>query len=362
MSNSQHLPVGKSGSKIEGLFILARQKKASDIYLSAGEHPVLKVHGKLERLTEYGVIKETRIEDLVYAVLTPKQQQDFESRMELELTYTTEATGNIQIILFATQDGIGVACRLIPTTIPSFKKIGPVDSLKKITSFHRGLILITGKSNSGKSTTMASIIDYINTHSKKSIVTIEDPIHFTHKSKSSLVFQREIGLQARDYADSIRTAMRSDMDVILLSEIEGPETLAMAMNAAESHLVLCASTSFGGAAWAIRKLFSYFPDDRQDLVQVHLSRVLRALIWQHMIPLKGHKGRKTAMEIMFNNEKIAALIRNNELYKVNDEIQKGSEEGMQTMEKSVSEMGEITGVMGTVLNVAEIGVELLAFI
>jgi len=362
MSESQDLATDKTGSKIRDLFVLARQKKASDIYLSDGEHPVLKVHGKLERLTEYGVIKETRIEDLVYSILTSKQQQEFESRMELELTYMTETTGNIQIILFSTQDGIGAACRLIPTTIPSFKKIGPVDSLRKIASFHRGLVLITGKSNSGKSTTMASIIDYINTHSKKSIVTIEDPIHFTHKSKSSLVFQREIGLQARDYADSIRTAMRSDMDVILLSEIDGPETLAMAINAAESHLVLGASTSFGGAAWAIRKLFSYFPDDRQDFVQIQLSRVLRALIWQHIIPLKGHKGLKTAMEIMFNNEKIAALIRNNELHKVNDEIQKGSESGMQTMGKSISEMGEVAEITGTVFNVAEIGMSLLALI
>ena len=337
MSNSQHLPVGKSGTKIEALFILARQKKASDIYLTAGEHPVLKVHGKLERLTKYPVIKSGYIEDQFNSILTTGQQQAFENRMELELTYITEAAGNIQIILYATEDGIGAACRLIPAKIPSFKAIGSVDSLKTIASFDRGLVLITGKSNSAKVTTIASIIDYINTHSKKSIVTIEDPIRFDHKSRSSLIFQREVGLHARDYASGIRTAMRSDMDVIFFTEIDGPESLTMAMNAAESHLVLTTSISFGGAGWAIRKLFDFFPDDRQEYVQTHLSRVLRALIWQHLVPMEGHKGTKTAMEIMFNNEKIAAFIQNNELHKVHGEIQKGSE-GMQTIHSSVGKM------------------------
>ena len=337
MSNSQHLPVGKSGTKIEALFVLARQKKASDIYLTAGEHPVLRVHGRLERLAKYPVIKRGHLEDLFYSVLTDKQQQDFESRMELELTYMTEAAGNIQVILYATEDGIGAACRLIPTKIPSFRQIGSVDSLKRIASFDRGLVLITGKSNSAKVTTIASIIHYINTHLKKSIVTIEDPIRFAHKSKSSLIFQREIGLHAKDYASGIRTAMRSDMDVIFFTEIDGPESLTMAMNAAESHLVLTTSISFGGTGWAIRKLFDFFPDDRQEYVQAHLSRVLRALIWQHLIPLEGHTGTKIAMEIMFNNEKIAAFIQKNELHKVHGEIQKGSE-GMQTIHSSVSKM------------------------
>ena len=337
MSNSQHLPVGKSGTKIEALFVLARKMKASDIYLTAGEHPVLRVHGKLERLAKYPVIKSSYLENLFNSVLTDKQQQDFESRMELELTYITEAAGNIQIILYATEDGIGAACRLIPAKIPSFKQIGSPDSLKRISSFDRGLVLITGKSNSSKVTTIASIIDYINTHSKKSIVTIEDPIRFAHKSRSSLIFQREIGLHSEDYARGIHTAMRSDMDVIFFTEIDGPETLTMAMNAAESHLVLTTSISFGGTGWAIRKLFDFFPDDRQEYVQTHLSRVLRALIWQHMIPMEGHTGTKIAMEIMFNNEKIAAFIQKNELHKVHGEIQKGSE-GMQTIHSSVGKM------------------------
>ncbi|MBL7177566.1 MAG: Flp pilus assembly complex ATPase component TadA [Desulfobacteraceae bacterium] len=348
MSRSQHQPLGKSGSKIEEIFVLARQKKASDLYLAAGDHPVLKIHGKLERMTEYPLLEESNLEDLFYSVLTDRQKQDFESRMALELTYITEAAGTIQIIVYATEGGIGVACRLIPAKIPSFREIGPVDSLKKIPSFDRGLVLITGKTNCGKAATIASIIEYMNTHLKKSIVTIEDPIRFAHKSKSSLIFQREVGLHVQDYAGSIRTAMRSDMDVIFFAEIDGPETLSMAMNAAESHLVLTTSISFGGTAWAIRKLFDFFPDDRQDYVRTHLSRVLRALIWQDLVPLEGHKGTKIAMEIMFNNLKIAELIQNNALHKVHGEIQKGNE-GMQTMHKSLSTIGDIALHIGKML-------------
>lgn len=340
MQTSEHSPRGKSGSKIEALFVLARKKEASDLYLAAGDHPVLKIHGKLERLKEYPILAGSRIEELFYATLSPAQQQDFENRLELELTYKTKAAGTIQIILYATEDGIGAACRLVPFEIPSLGDMGPIESLEKIPSFDRGLILITGKANCAKAITIASIIDHINIHSNKSIATIEDPIRFAHESKSSLIFQREVGLHVKNYADGLQTAMRSDMDVIYFTEIDGPESLIMAMTAAESHLVLTTSISFGSVAWAIRKLFDFFPADRQEYVRTHLSRVLRALIWQHIIPVEGHTDTKIAMEIMFNNEKIAALIQNGKLHKVHGEIQKGSE-GMQTMHSSLSKMGEI---------------------
>jgi len=340
MGQSKHSPRGKPGSKIEALFVQARQNAASDLYLAAGEHPVVKIHGKLERLTEYPVLSAGMIEDLVYTGLSPDQKQDFENRSETELTYETGAAGTIQIIIYDAEDGVGAACRLIPVAIPSLGEIGPIASLEKIPAFDRGLILITGKANSAKAVTMASIIDHINTNSNRSIVTLENPIRFAHKSKSSLIFQREVGLHVKNYADGLHTAMRSDMDVIYFTEIDGPETLAMAMTAAESHLVLTTSISFGSVAWAIRKMFDCFPADRQEYVRMHLSRVLRALIWQHLIPVEGHTDTKIAMEIMFNNEKVAALIQSGKLHKIHGEIQKGSE-GMQTMRSSVSKMGDI---------------------
>ena len=188
MSNSQHMPLGKSGSKIDALFVLARQEKASDLYLAANNHPVLKVHGKLKKLTEYPIIKAKRIEDLFYSVLTPKQQQDFENRMEIELTYETKGAGNIQIIMYLTDEGIGAACRLIPTRIPSFKDIGPVDPLEKIAALDRGLVLITGKANSAKDITIASILDNINTHLQKGTDPLEAAITGTKEVSIPVTF------------------------------------------------------------------------------------------------------------------------------------------------------------------------------
>ena len=357
MEKTKHSPFGKSGSKIESVFVLARQKKASDLYLVAGDHPVLKIHGKLERIKDFPVVSGSRIDELFYSELSPAQKQEFENRMEIELTYATEAAGTVQIILYATEDGIGAACRLIPLKIPALGDIGPIESLKKIPSFERGLILITGKANCAKATTIASIIDHINMNSNKSIVTIEDPIRFAHKSKSSLIFQREMGLHVKNYVEGVQTAMRSDMDVIYLTEINSPETLTAALTAAESHLVLSTSISFGSVAWAIRKLFGFFPPDRREYVRTHLSRVLRALIWQHVIPVEGHADTKIAMEILFNTDKIAALIQKDQLHKVHGEVQKGSE-GMQTMHSSLSQMESIAMDIWKLM-VADIGTSLL---
>ncbi len=357
MKKSKHSPLGKRGSKLEALFIQARKKQASDVYLAPGELPVLKIHGKLARMNEHPVLTANKIEAFLYDGLPPEKQKEFEARQELELTFETDAVGTIQILVYDTEEGIGAACRLIPFDIPLLGDIGPIESLKKIPALDRGLVLITGKANCAKSVTIASIVDHINSNSNKSIITIENPIRFSHKSKSSLVFQREVGLHLEDYANGIQSAMRSDMDVIYFTEIDGPETLTMAMTAAESHLVLTTTVSFGSVAWAIRKLFEFFPTDRHEYVRMHLSRVLKALIWQHIIPLEGHTGTKIAMEIMFNNEKIATLIQKNQLHKVHGEIQKGSE-GMQTMHSSLSSMGEVAIDIWKMM-AAEIGTSLL---
>lgn len=357
MKKSKHSPLGKRGSKIEALFIQARKKQASDIYLAPGVHPVMKIHGKLARMKEHPVLTAKRIEELFYDALSLDKQEKFEARQELELTFETDAAGTIQILVFDTEEGIGAACRLVPFEIPPLGEIGPMESLEKIPALERGLVLISGKANCAKAVTIASIIDHINNNANKSIITIEDPIRFSHKSKSSLIFQREVGLHLDNYAGGIQSAMRSDMDVIYFTEIDSPETLTVAMTAAESHLVLTTTVSFGSVAWAIRKLFEFFPTDRHEYVRMHLSRVLKALIWQHLIPVDGHTDTKIAMEIMFNNEKIAALIQKNQLHKVHGEIQKGSE-GMQTMHSSMSSMGEIAVDIWKMM-AAEIGTSLL---
>ena len=364
MSNPDHRQTVQTAFKLDDLCALARKKKASDLYLSAGDHPVVKGHGRVDRLSEYPVLKQKNVDDLVYPILTPQQQQDVEGKLDLELMHRTKAAGNTRIVLYATQDGIAAACHLLPSKPPSFKRMGPEDSLKKIASFDRGLILITGESNSGKTTTMAAIIDYMNTHFQKSIVTIENPIQFNHKSKSSLIVQREIGVSAHNYAGSIRTAMRSNMDVMCLGGEFGfePEAADLALDAAESHLVLATHSSFGGAGWLIRRIFNIFPADRQDFVRTQLARVLRATIWQHLLPFKDGRDSKIAMEIMLSTEKIAALIRRNELHKIHAEIEKGGKSGMQTIGESVEKVSEGVEFVTEAIDLAKLAAPLLVLI
>jgi len=338
-------PIHRPGTEIDGLFALARQKEASDVYLADGDYPVLKIHDKMVRGTEFRKVHEKDLETLFHNCLTETEQQQFADRLEVEFTYATETAGTLQVMLYETEKGIGAACRLVPSRLPALEEIGPPEALKKIPAFDRGLVLITGKANCQKSTTIASIIDHINTHQNKSIVTIEDPIRFAHESKSSMVFQREIGLQALNYPGAIRTAMRTDMDVIYFTEIDGPETLSSAMNAAESRLVISTSVSFGGVGWAIRKLFENYPEQRQEYIRTHLSRVLKCLIWQHPVPVKGHTNTKIAMEILFNNQKISDMIRKNALHKVHGEIQKGHG-GMQTMHQAIHSIGDVVMEIG----------------
>lgn len=327
---------GKAVPGLKALVTRARSQNASDLYLSVFDPPSVKVAGKLEPLPGSPALEARDLEKIVQGALSRDQRSRFESRMDLEFSLHTPDHGTTRVNLFKTQDGIGVACRLLPAASPSFEALGPVQALKRIASFPKGLVLVTGESGSGKTTTLASIVAHINAAFSKYIVTIEDPIEFVHPSRSSIVEQREVGVHTPRYAAGIRSAMRSDADVIVLGDMGDPETIAFALDAAESHLVLASCNVFGGAAWTIRNLLSYFAEEQQDFVRHQLSRTVRAAVWQHLLPRKDGQGMHPVMEIMLNNQKIAQLIRNDDIHKVGGEIEKGASEGMQSMKQSVS--------------------------
>jgi twitching motility protein PilT len=359
MDSSNQSKTNKARIRSKELFALVRKKKASVLHLSAGEHPMFKAHGKLHKLSEYPVWTVKDIEDLFFPMLTTEQRQDFETKKEVEVALRAADGKYIRINLYTKHNGIGVACRIISDGIPSFKELGNEDTLKKIASYDRGLIIVTGEANSGKTTTLASFINYINTHFRKSIVTLESPIEFFHEGKFSLIDQRQVGLHTRDFLSGIRSAMRSDMDVILLDEIDSPQTVVVALEAAESQLVLVSYSSFGGSAWAILKTLSSLPPEQQELFLDQLSRSLRAVIWQHLIPRENGEGPVPIMEIMLNKEKIAELIRKRAFHKIHQEIERDDE--MQTMGQSVSKIKTAVHFTKEVINIAEFGAKLLAF-
>jgi len=347
-------PETKSVPGLKALVTLARRKNASDLFLSVFDQPTFKVNGELERAEDYPALTAKDMEKIIHPILSREQHDAFDSRKDLEFSLHTSDHGTTRVILFQTQDGISVACRLLPSKTPSFHALGPEASLKKIASFPKGLVLITGESGSGKTTTLASIVEYINTRFRKYIVTLEDPIEFVHPGKSSIVEQREVGVHTTRYATGIHSAMRSDADVIVLGDMGDPETITFALDAAESHLVLASCNVFGGAGWTIRNLLSYFSEDQQEFVRTQLSRTVRATLWQHLLPKKDGQGMHPVMEIMLNNKKIAQMIRSNNVHKMGGEIEKGRSEGMQSMQHSVSSVHKAVRGMDLLTDFLEI--------
>jgi len=355
-------PAQREVPGIRKLLSLARERKASDLYLSVCDPPVFKVRGELARYEECPPLEAADIERLIRSILTKEKRAAFESRLDLEYSLPSRDGGTTRVTLFRTREGIGVACRLLGAEIPPLEGLGPAASLQKIASFPKGLVLVSGESGSGKTTTLASLVEFINTRFQKYIVTLEDPIEYVHPSRSSLVEQREVGEHTTRYAAGIRSAMRSDADVIVLSELGDPETISVALDAAESHLVLASCNVFGGAPWTLRNLLSYFSEDQKEFVRTQLARTVRAAVWQHLLPAREPGTMHPVMEIMLNNEKIAQLIRNDDLHKVGGEIVKGGSQGMQTMAHSISRATKILHSAAVVEDLLEVASLAAAFL
>ncbi|MBF0457879.1 MAG: Flp pilus assembly complex ATPase component TadA [Nitrospirae bacterium] len=321
--------------EIVNYFIAARDNNASDIYFSVDECPVLKRHGKFYKLLESPFYRQEELKRLVYGILDKGQILQFEKQLDMELVYVSDHTGSIRINLYHAQDGIGAACRIIPRRIPEFQELGPKESLEKIAELDDGLVLITGEARSGKSTTLASIIEHININKRKVIITIEEIIEYHHANQSSLLDQRQVGVHTLDFTTAINAAIRSKADVIVLTDIQSKLALNLAMNAADAGtLVIAVMRTFGGSGEAIFRMLNFYTEAEQRYARFQLSRVLRSIIWQHLLPLKDFKGTVPAMEILHNTKKISELIRTNQLDKINKEVGKGNALGMQTMEQS----------------------------
>ncbi|MCG6552018.1 MAG: Flp pilus assembly complex ATPase component TadA [Candidatus Magnetominusculus sp. LBB02] len=349
--------------EIVNYLMAARDMSASDIYFSVDECPVLKRHGKFYKLLEHPFYRQDELKRMLYEILDKSQIMRFEKQLDMELLYVSDDTGSVRINLYHAQDGIGAACRIIPRNIPQLQELGPKESLEKIADLEEGFVLITGEARSGKSTTLAAIIEHININKKKIIVTIEDIIEFQHSNQSSVVDQRQLGVHTLSYANAINAAMRSKADVIILSDIEGKDELNLAMNAADAGiLVIAVMRTFGGTGEAIYRMLNFYNESDQKFARYQLSRVLRTFIWQHLLPLKDYEGTVPAMEIMHNTKKISELIRTNQLDKIYKEVGKNRALGMQTMEQSFEFLQTIHEIESNVSLAFKYGKFLLALL
>jgi len=312
--------------------------KASDLHLVTGDKPTLRIDGDLHKL-EYQTLSGEDVEALCFPLLNDKQIQKLNSKGELDGMFAfDELNVRFRFNLYKTLGETSAALRLIPTSTPTLEQINAPDVFRELTKLHRGLVLVTGPTGSGKSTTLASMVDEINTNFQKHIVTIEDPVEFLHKSKKSTISHREVESDTQDFATGLKYVLRQDPDVILIGEMRDPETIAAALTAAETGHLVFGTLHTNSAPNSINRILDTFEGSAQAQVKAMLASSLKAVISQALIPKIGG-GRVAAWEILINNNAIANLIRENKVHQIYSTMQLGqSQSGMQTQTQNLVEL------------------------
>ena len=326
---------------IEEVLELAVSKKASDIHISSQLPPVIRIDGKLY-ITNLPILSSDDVETIIFPILSNDQRRELEQNWELDFGYSLRGVGRFRVNVYRDKGSYAAAFRTINSTPPKFEDLGLPDIMKKVADRPRGLILVTGPTGSGKSTTLAAMIDYINSTRVEHILTIEDPIEFVHQSKKSVIHQRELGQDTKSVANALKSALREDPDVILIGEMRDLETTRLALTAAETgHLVL-GTLHTSSASQTIDRIVDIFPEVQQQQIRLQLSISLVAVFSQCLLPkLQPNgvkKGRVVAQEIMVVNPAIANLIREQKTAQIYSAIQTGTGMGMQTLDMHLKEL------------------------
>ena len=316
---------------ITELLTFTKQQGASDLHLSAGLPPMIRLHGSLRRLKMDPLSKED-LRKMLFGILSEEQRKRFESDLELDFSHNLNGQARFRVNLFCQERGDGAAFRLIPSDCPTLKQLSMPHILAEMAMKEKGLILVTGPTGSGKSTTLAAMVNYINETKSCHIITVEDPIEFVHAPKNALVHQRELGEHTRSFAAALRSALREDPDVILVGEMRDLETTSLAITAAETgHLVL-ATLHTNSAAKTVDRIIDIFPSDSRDQVRTMLSESILAIVAQALIPKRDGQGRVAALEILVATVAIRNLIREGKTFQIPSIIQTGQQFGMQSLD------------------------------
>ncbi len=325
-----------AASMAELLQILV-ERDASDLHITSGTYPQIRVAGRLVPLTEFEVLTPQDTQRLAYSVLTEGQKQRFEEQNELDLSLGIQDLARFRCNVYRQRGAIGAAVRLIPYKIRSFEELGLPKIVQELADRPKGLVLVTGPTGSGKSTTLAAIIDKINNERNEHIVTIEDPIEFVHQHKKCLVNQREILADTHSFKDALRAILRQDPDVVLVGEMRDLETIASAITVAETGHLTFATLHTNSCAQTINRIIDVFPTAQQSQVRAQLSLVLEGVLSQTLIPKIGG-GRVMAMEIMVTTSAIRNLIREEKIHQIYSSLQVGAKYGMQTLNQSLADL------------------------
>jgi len=329
---------------IDELFKEVKERGASDLHIFVGLPPVLRIKGEMVRMDRPALTRESN-RDLIYAILDEEYISKLEERLDLDFAYELKGVARFRCNVLFTHRGIGGAFRIIPTEILTIEELNLPDALRKIAGFQRGLVVVTGPTGCGKSTTLAAIIDHINKSREGHILTIEDPIEFVHPNIKCLITQREVGAHTHSFANALRVATREDPDIILVGEMRDLETISLALSCASLGILVFGTLHTSSAAKTIDRIIDAFPSDQQGQVRSMLADSLMAVVAQQLVRTRDGNGRCAAVEILLGSPALGNLIREGKISQIASLIQTRTAEGMQTMDQALRKLineGKIT--------------------
>ncbi|MGK2958905.1 MAG: PilT/PilU family type 4a pilus ATPase [Acidimicrobiales bacterium] len=336
---------GEEELHLDDLLLRVLDLDGSDLHLAVGCEPSVRVHGELKRLTEFPVMNGSEIRRMVYSVLTQRQREKFEEELELDTSHAIPGHGRFRVNVFLQRDSVGAVLRVIPYEIVPLGDLGLPLSVANMAEYPRGLVLVTGPTGSGKSTTLASLVDLVNRTKPVHIMTVEDPVEFLHHHKKALVNQREVGEDTHSFAEALRRVLRQDPDVILVGEMRDLETIQIAITAAETGHLVFGTLHTQDAPQSIDRMIDVFPAHQQQQVKVQLASSLQGIVTQQLVPKAAGKGRVVAVEVLVATPAVRNLIREGKTHQIYSSMQSGSQFGMQTMDQSLANLvmaGSIT--------------------
>ncbi len=323
---------------IEELLQIMVQRGGSDLHVTAGSPPKIRIDGSLVS-TEHDMLAPDMTKKIVYSVLTAEQITKFERELELDLSFGIDGLGRFRTNVFLQRGAVGGVFRIIPYTIQGFDELGlPREIIEAFCALPKGLVLVTGSTGSGKSTTLAAMIDFINQHRCEHVITIEDPIEYLHRNKNCLFNQREVGSDTRSFANALRSVLREDPDVVLIGEMRDLETIELALTLAETGHLTFATLHTSDTVQSINRIVDVFPSHQQQQVRTQLSFVLQGVICQTLVPRANGRGRALAAEVMVANQAVKACIRDNKAHQIYSLIQTGGKYGMCTMNQALFDL------------------------
>ena len=344
ISNMQSEPNGggpepdprTTGVPIATLLSAVLEQGASDLHLTAGSPPAIRVNGSIRRLDEHPVLTPDDLQNMIYSILSQKQRERLEAQQELDTSYSLPGKARFRVNVYYQRDSLGAAFRLIPFEIKTVEELGLPPQVESLARVPRGLVLMTGPTGSGKSTSLAALVDIVNRERDAHIMTVEDPIEFLHQHKRALVNQREVGHDTQSFANALKHALRQDPDVILVGEMRDLETIQTALTAAETGHLVFGTLHTQDAPQTVDRIIDVFPPFQQQQVRVQVASSLQGVVTQQLLPLADGSGRAVAAEVLVVTPAVRNLIREAKVHQIYSSMQAGGKYGMQTMDAALA--------------------------